>query len=77
MTNCWTPTECGTDIYGRYERLAASHARLTEQVRVARDGLERAKAQLSADWPPRTDVTLARVIVRETITRMEKNDDSV
>lgn len=48
--------------------IAADHARLTEQVRVAREGLERIRENDPSD--PAQPWTVAR----ETLTRMEKND---
>lgn len=49
--------------------IAADHARLTEQVRVAREGIKHALECLAV--APMS----ARIELRETLTRMEKNDD--
>lgn len=63
----------GREIYvplSDLRAILADHARLTEQVEVAREGIKEAIECLSVDAP-----ISAKAVLRETLTRMEKNDD--
>jgi hypothetical protein len=52
--------------------ILAEIARLTEQVRVAREGLDADRRLSRPDWTVQRDTV--RTKLRETLTRMEKND---
>ena len=58
--------------------ILADHARLTEQLRVAREGLEEIAHEADADddTPAVYVLQLVEDHARETLTRMEKNDDA-